>query len=347
MTMDAIQGEIGTGTEIDNDQPYLNTLLVSRQVFSEAAPIFYSQNCFVFGSSQSLNLCGSTALLPAYTFLRDRREPILGWIKRIELQFIGNLHDAHRLLQPPSYPLSDTSFADSEQPLIAQLLFPFIKANLSLDFLGLSFAGWCTAHKLPDREVFDSPQASTLAHLCNLGKVGRLAIKYANETYLLKVPDGDTENPRRYDVHTGHGRQCFAQNVMLDDGHFSPGRYLDINLDQFDGCSIARESFRVAAFARLLRHHVLENGDQRAYQHIRVVMGVDDWDARYIELETDDDKTGKSYLEEEQRQETSMYGDLTKFDPFASAGGSAALDEVQPHGWSPQWAVGQQSGAVQ
>lgn len=343
MTVNAIYGAIDIETDIDNDQPYLNTLLVSRWVFNEAAPIFYSQNCFVFGSSQVLDLHGSTALLPAYTFLKDRRETILGWIKRIELQFIGNFRDE----QSPSYPLSDTSFADLEQPQIAQLLFTFIKANLSLDFLGLSFAGWCTAHKLPDRGVFDSPGGSTLARLCDVGKVGRLAIKYANESCLLNVTDGTTDNQRRYHVHTGHGRQCFADNVALDDEHFPPGSYLDINLGAFHGCSIARESFRAAAFARLLRHHLLENGDQRGYQRINVIMGVDDWavddwGARYFELETDDDKTGKSYLEEQDRQESSPYEDPTQFDPFASAGGSAILDEVQPHGWVPIWAVEEQ-----
>lgn len=70
-------------------------------------------------------------------------------------------------------------------------------------------------------------------------------------------------------------------------------------------------------------------------------MGVLDW-VSYIYLKTVDDKPGKSYLEKEQCQDTSIDENFTKFDPFASAGGSAILDEVQPIGWTPQWSVEEQ-----
>lgn len=331
--------------DIDNDQPYINALLACRQVFNEAAPIFYSQNCFVFGISKTLDPSGSTALLPAYTFLKDRSKPTLQWIKRIELQFMSDTRDSYQFQKVDFYPVSDASFADPEQPQIAQLLFPFIKANLSLNYLGLSFAGWCTAHKLPDEKVSNSPGGTTLALICNLGKVGRLAIKYANETMLLKTLPGSQMRtryvPNRCDVHADHGRQCFATNGRQDELKYLSEDPYCILWAGLSGCDMAHESLRAAAFARLLRHHILENGDQRGYQHIKVVMGIEEL-INYIYLETDDDKTGKSYLEETEHQYTSIDEVFTKFDPFASAGGSAVLDEVQPHGWTPQWAVKEQ-----
>lgn len=357
LTVSAFLEEPQAVTDVDNDQPYLNTLLVCRQVYHEAALVFYSQNCFVFGSSALLVESGSTALLPAYAFLKDRSETTLKWIKRIELQFISGLQDPLAFRQPAFYPVSDTSFKGSEQPQIAQLLFPFIKVNLSLDYLGLSFAGWCTAHKLPDDKVFESPEGSTLAHLCNLGKVGRLAIKYATESYLLKTSSRSPENRKRCVVPANHGRECFGGNATRDDSKMPPGRPLVVTGEDMSGCGIAHESLRAAAFARLLRHHILENGEQRGFRHIKIAMGVADRDVadedvadgglahedvEYIYLQTDDDKTGKSYLEKEQLQDTSINKGLSEFDPFASAGGSGVLDEVQPHGWTPQWAVGKQ-----
>lgn len=348
VTVSAFLEETEVGTDVDNDQPYLNTLLVCRQVYKEAALVFYSQNCFVFGNSALLAPSGSTALLPAYTFLKDRSETTLKWIKRIEMHFMSGLRDPLAFRQPAFYPVSDTSFADSEQPQIARLLFPFIKANLSLDFLGLSFAGWCTTHQLPDKKIFDGPDGSTLAHLCDLGKVGRLAIKYANESFLFKTsPRGPGGNKKRCDVPANHGRQCFAANTQRDDCKMPPGRPLVITGEDLSDCGIAHESFRAAAFARLLRHHILENGEQRGYRHIKIAMGVAERDGaedgvEYIYLQTDDDRTGKSYLEEqEQRQDSSVDEDITEFDPFASAGGSAILDELQPHGWTTEWAVGE------
>lgn len=77
LTACAVMEILEIETDMDIDQPCLNTLLVCRQVYNEAAPIFYSQNCFVFGSSETLGISGSTALLPAYTSLKDRSENIL------------------------------------------------------------------------------------------------------------------------------------------------------------------------------------------------------------------------------------------------------------------------------
>lgn len=86
LTLSVIMSKPKTA-DIDNDQPRMSTLLDCRQVFSEAGPIFYSRNCFVFGISRTLYPSGSTALIPVYTFLKDRTRPVGQWIKRVELQF--------------------------------------------------------------------------------------------------------------------------------------------------------------------------------------------------------------------------------------------------------------------
>ncbi|KAJ4422887.1 hypothetical protein N0V82_002413 [Gnomoniopsis sp. IMI 355080] len=339
--------------EVDNDQPYLNTLLLCRSVFAEAAPIFYSQNCFVFGGPPVTDeMTGSTPLLPAHAFLKDRSTDTLSMIKRIELQFIGGFYsNRHGWLY--TYPFAnyglptDDCEASIEQEESEEGLFPLFKTNLSLDYLRLSICGWSTTHKLPDETIFKSGINPVLAHLCDMNKVGRLAIKFTNHTELLETSPVESEYPthcrKRCHVHSDHGSQCFARDATenddlleIEDGDFFLNP-CEFTWNRLSGCSIAHETLRAAAFARLLRHHILENGEKKGYQDIKVLMGGGDTNfGQFIHVCTDDDKDGKSYLDEEQHQEMVSEYDI---DPFASAGGSGILDEVQPHGWTPQWAV--------
>lgn len=326
-------------TSIENDRPQLNTFSICRQILNEASPIFYSKNCFVFCGPHEVDPLGCAGLLAAYAFLKDRSKDTLLMIKHIELHFIAQPiageHDEERV-----YPLLPGDQVSKETNCHHEM-FSFLHTNLDLEYLGLSFAGWSTAHRLPDRTLFHSDIYSILEEICDLRKVGRLAIKYATQTRLLEtspadpsIPDGDAV---RCHIHLGHGSHCFARDVTLDSLLYEDDAS-DITWQDLSGCGIAHESLRAAAFARLLRHRILEKGDQKGYQDIQIVMGVRDG-MSYMMLSTDDDKVGKSHLAKQRIRETAAGEEITEVDPFADAGGSQVLDAVQPVGWTPKWAV--------
>lgn len=318
----------------DNDQPSLNTLLLCRQVFDEAAPIFYSQNCFVFCATKEpqSDTLETSGLLPAYVFLKDRSKFTLRMIKRIEIQFLDLFFIEADTIP---YPLS-TLDADSGPQYCRPDLFSLLKANVNLEYLGLYIAGWRISHRLPEKDILDEDVETALRCLLGLRQVDRLAINYVTRTDLLETERMDHASPRgsriRCHIHPGHGSECFVKAAKEADPY-------DFHWHDAE-CGLAHESLRAAAFARLLRHHLLRNGDKKGYQDIKVVMGMRDT-IDYLMLSTDDDKAGRSHLEEtqDQPQSTPAKHDTAEIDTFAVAGGSGILDQVEPQGWTPYWST--------
>lgn len=326
-----------TSLDDDNNQPYLNALLLCRQAYDEAAPIFYSQNCFVFCATEMLQsgALESSGLPPAYAFLKDRSAYTLQMIKRIEIQLLD-----HRLYdgvagEPRSYPLS-TVGTDSMQSYRHTDLFTLLKANVSLDYLGLYIAGWSVSQELPDKAIFDRNNVPALESLCNLRQVNRLALNYVTRTSLVNfehvAPVNRRDSPIRCHIHPGHGLQCYlkAANEAIPYDH-------DWELTD---CGLAHESLRAAAFARLLRHHILKNGKDKGYQDINVVTGMRD-DMPYLMLSTDDDKSGRSHLGDVhgQPQQKSTNNITAEINTFAMVGDSGLLDQLEPQRWTPHWST--------
>lgn len=319
--------------DADNDQPSLNTLLACRQASNEAAAIFYSQNCFVFcATHEREEKCGgSSGLLPAYAFLKDRSKHTLHMIKRIEIQFLdfsfldGKMDEFNAI-----YPLTDKGLLQYSSRRHTDL-FSLIKANMNLDYLGLYIAGWSISHELPGEGLDCSSDQSVLGGLCGLRQVDRLSINYITRMEPeLAAPAGPQGSSLGFHIHPGHGRRCFLEATKIsqeyDDEWFTAG------------CPLAHDSLRAAAFARLLRHYILKNGNKKGYQDIEVIVGTREG-IDYLMLSTDDDKVGRSYLGERHGQPQSKPAnhDTARIDTFALVGGSKILDEVQPRRWTPIW----------
>lgn len=320
----------------DSHQPCFNVLLLCRQAFDEAAPIFYSQNCFVFCATKELQSMDwqSSGLLPAYAFLKDRSEYTLQMIKRIEIQFI-DLNCDDNDFDGRVYPLTSDDIGSSHSHRRADL-FSLLKARVNLHYLGLYIAGWSITAMLPDKAVLDFPNVTILESLCDLGQVDRFALKFVTRSQLLEFDDAAPAShlqggsPIRCRVHSGHGSQCFvraANEAQTFDEDYAWG-----------DCGLAHESLRAAAFARLLRHYILKNGKEKKYQDINVVMGLRD-DMSYLMLSMDDDKMGNSHLGDVQNQvQQTPPKSIDEIDTFAMVGGSCILDQVEPQAWTtPPW----------
>lgn len=324
-------------SDADNDQPSLNALLLCRQVFNESAPMFYSQNCFVFCATQEQqsDAWESCGLLPAYAFLKDRSKYAMQLIRRIEIQFLDLSFFDGTIPEQLWYPLC-TVDTGSQQSYRHREVFSLLKSNVNLDYLGLYIAGWNVSPELPNKDEFGGSFVTILESLCDLRKVDRLAINYVTRTFLLETEPADPASPQgspiRCHIHSGHGSQCFVKAAK-------EAITFDADWENAD-CGLAHESLRAAAFARLLRHYMLKNGDKKGYQDIRVVMGIRHT-IKYLMLSTDDDKVGRSHLEEtrDQRQPTPADHDTAEIETFTVDGGSGILDQVNSQGWTPPWAT--------
>lgn len=202
--------------------------------------------------------------------------------------------------------------------------------------MGLYVSGVSISGELPDISMFDRSPGSILESLCGLRQADRLAIKYVTHTELLKTSPPNLASPRSSPIrcvrHAGHGTQCFVRAAK-------EGRQYDDDWELID-CGQAHESLRAAAFARLLRHHILTNGKDKGYQDINVMMGIRD-KVQYLVLSTDDDKMGRSHVGDVHHHPLQKLAidDAAEIDVFALVGGSCILDQVAPQGWTPHWST--------